>query len=250
MGNLLKTEWYKLRKDRTFWVLTGLLIVFSVLYPLDRIGISDSPNENDFYRGFILAINSDIVSLLPAILAGFFIASEFSMGTMKSIASSGHSRVKIYFAKLTVFSIGSIIILLILPIFMMVASAGYIGFYVWPDWTYYLRTIGLISLYGTAYASIMALFSVIFADSGKTIAFLLLFLASIDSLLDFLRAKVPFLEPMITHSIFMSHGSILTIDQIGNWNGDDVLTFIVVPILTSLVLGTLGSLIFRYKEIK
>ncbi|WP_099157734.1 ABC transporter permease [Virgibacillus ndiopensis] len=250
MGNLLKTEWYKLKKDRSFWLLTGLLIALAVLYPIDKIGTSDLPNENDYYRGFVLSINSDIVRLLPAILAGFFFASEFSLGTMKSIASSGHSRIRIYFAKLTVFSIGSIIILLLLPIVMMGVSAIYIGFQIWPEWTFYFQTIGLIALYAVAFASIMALFSVIFADSGKAIAFLLLFLAFIESMLNILSAKVPFLEPIITHSIFISHGSILAIDKIGNWNGDAVLTFIIVPILTFVVLGILGSFIFRNKEIK
>jgi ABC-2 type transport system permease protein len=254
MGNLMKTEWYKLRKDRSFWVLTLLLLAFAVLYPLDQMrlfeGVSNLPNGNDFYRGYVLSINDQIVRLFPAILAGFFIASEYSMGTMKNIASSGNSRIRIYFAKLTVFSIGSIIILLILPIFMMGASAIYLGFNVMPEWTFFFQTIGLITLYAAANASIMALFSVIFADSGKAIAFLLLFFALISSLLEFLSAKVSFLEPIITHSIFMSHESILTIDQIGHWNSDDVLTFIVVPILTFLVFAILGSFIFRKKEIK
>lgn len=255
MGNLLKTEGYKLKKDRSFWVLTLLLLALAVLYPLDVVmrtgeGAPNLPSGNDFYRGYILSINSEIVKLLPAILAGFFIASEFSMGTMKSIASSGHSRIRIYFAKLTVFSIGSIIILLMLPIFMMGASSMYLGFNVWPEWTFYLQTIGLIALYAAAYASLMALCSIIFTDSGKTIGFLLLFLGFIGTLLDILSAKLPFLEPIITHSIFMSYGSILTIDQIGHWNGEDVYTFIVVPILTFLVLGILGSFIYKKKEIK
>lgn len=250
MGNLLKTEWYKLKKNRTFWVLAGLLIALGVLYPLDRIGETNAFAENDYYRGYILSINRDIVKLLPAILAGFFIASEYSLGTMKSIASSGNSRIRIYFAKLTVFSIGSIIIMLVLPIVMMGASALYLGDAVTPEWSFYFETIGLTALYAAAFASIMAFFSVIFADSGKTIAFLLLFLAMINSLLEVVGAKVSFLEPMITHSVLISYGSIVTLDQLVQWDGDNVLTFIVVPILTFIAFGILGSFIFRKKEIK
>lgn len=249
MDNLLKSEWYKLRKDRSFWVLILFLFAFAVLYPL-TLQSGQGVNGNDYYRGYILSINNEIVRLLPAILAGFFIASEYSMGTMKSIASSGNSRIRIYFAKLTVFSIGSIIILLILPIFMMFASAIYNGFNDMPEWTFYLQSIGLIALYAAAFASIMALFATLLTDSGKAIGFLLLFFGLIGGLLEYLSAKVVFLEPFITHSIFMSHGSIITIDQIGHWNSDDVFTFVVVPILTFLVFGFLGSFIFRKQEIK
>ncbi|MGM0838340.1 MAG: ABC transporter permease [Bacillota bacterium] len=254
MGNLVKTEWYKLFKDRSFWVLTLFLFAFSILYPLDQLrsleAISDLPSVNDYYRGNILSINSQIVWILPTILAGFFIASEYSMGTMKSIVSSGNSRIRIYCAKLLVFSIGSIIIMLILPIVMMGASRMYLGFAVMPEWTYYLQTIGLIALYAAAFASIMAFFSTIFTDSGKSIGFLFLFLLLSPSLLQFLGGEVSFLGTLIRRSVFITQGSILGIDQIGSWNGDDVLTFIVVPILTYLVFAVLGILVFRKKEIK
>ena len=249
MGNLVKAEWYKLIRDRSFWVITLFLLAFSVLYPLLLEGGKEI-SGNDFYRGYILSINTDIIRLFPAILAGFFIANEYSMGTMKSIASSGNSRIRIYIAKLIVFSIGSVLILLILPIFMMGASVIYMSSNEMPDWTFYFQTIGLIALYAAAFASFMALCSTILNDSGKAIGFLLLFLALISSLLDFLSSRVSFLEPIISRSIFMTQGSILAIDQIGHWDADDVLTLIIVPILTFLVFGILGSFIFHKKEIK
>jgi ABC-2 type transport system permease protein len=249
MGKLVKTEWYKLKNDRSFWVLTLFLLAFALMYPL-MLQSGEGISGNDFYRGYILSINTDIVRLFPAILAGFFIANEYSLGTMKSIVSSGNSRIRLYLAKLVVFSIGSIIILLILPIFMMGASTVYMDFTAMPDWKFYFQTIGLISLYAASFASIMAFFSTIFTESGKAIGFLLLFLALIGSLLEFLSGKVPFLEPIITRSIFMSEGGILAIDQIGHWNSDDVFTFIVVPVLTFIVFGILGTLLFSRKEIK
>lgn len=249
MGNLLKTEWYKLRKDRSFLVLLLILIAFAIFYPL-LLNSGSMPSGNEYYRGQILSINTDIVRLFPPILAGFFIASEYSLGTMKSIASSGNSRIRLYFAKLTIFSIGSAILMLVLPILMLGASLVYFGLDVMPDWTFYLQTIGLIALFAVAFASIMAFFSTILTDSGKSIAFQLLFIALISSLLDYVRAKITFLEPLISHSIFMTQPSILLIDQIGQWGGVDMLTYIVVPIATFIVFGILGSLLYRKKEIK
>ena len=133
---------------------------------------------------------------------------------------------------------------------MMGASAIYKGFNAMPEWTFYLQSIGLIAIYAAAFASIMALFSTLLTDSGKAIGFLLLFFSLIGGLLEYLSAKVAFLEPFITNSIFMSFETIITIDQIGHWNSDDVFTFVVVPILTFLVFGFLGSFIFRKQEIK
>ncbi|WP_010651523.1 ABC transporter permease [Oceanobacillus massiliensis] len=249
MGNLLKTEWYKLSKERSFWVLTLFLLGVAVSYPL-TLQSGSGASGNDFYRGYILSINNEIVRLLPAILAGFFIASEYSIGTMKSIVSSGNGRIRIYFAKLSVFSIGSIIILLILPIFMMGSSLIYMDFDTMPQWSFIFQTIGLTILYAAAFASFMALFATIFGESGKTIGFLLLFLALSGSLLEYVSAKISFLEPIITNSIFLSQSSILAIDQIGQWSNGDVLTFIVVPILTFIIFGFIGSIIFLKKEIK
>jgi ABC-2 type transport system permease protein len=254
MGNLMKTEWYKLKKDRSLWLLSALLIMLAVLFPLDTMrsfdGISDPSKKNDYYIGNILSINTDIVKLLPAILAGFFIASEFSLGTMKSIVSSGNSRIRIYLAKLAVFSVGSVIILLILPILMMGFSVIYMGFEVMPEWTFYAQTVGLIALYAAAFASVMAFFAVAFADSGKTIGFLLLFLALVNSVLELVSSKIPFLAPAIDNSIFMSQQSILAIGQIGHWDSDAWFTFIWVPVLTFLAFAILGGLLFSKKEIK
>ena len=249
MGNLLKTEWYKLMHDRSFWVLILILIGFSFSYPL-MLQSAAGVSGNDFFRGYVLSINTDIVRLFPAILAGFFISSEYSMGTMKSIASSGNSRARLYFAKLMVFSIGCAIIMLILPIFMEGASVLFHGSNIMPNWSFYLKAMGLIALYAMSFASIMAFFSTIFTDSGKSIAFLILFIALASSLLEYIGAKISFLEPIISHSIFMTQPAILTIDQIGKWSGEDVLTFIGVPILTFILFGILGSLLYRKKEIK
>ncbi|UHA58533.1 ABC transporter permease [Metabacillus litoralis] len=249
MGNLIKSEGYKLRKDRAFQLLTWMLIAISFLFPLlefDREG-SALPIVNDYYRNEILGVHTNIVKLIPSILAGFFITSEYSMGTMKSIASSGNSRMRIYFAKLAVFTVGAILISLILPMIMTGASAIYFGFDDMPEWTYYLQTIGLIILYSAAFASIMAVFSILFTDSGKTIAFLLLFFMFVDWPLQVLAAKAPFFEPMISHSVFKLVYDIVVIDQL---KGTEVLIIVVIPILTFVAFGLIGSFIYQKKEIK
>ncbi|MGG4166397.1 ABC transporter permease [Rossellomorea vietnamensis] len=249
MGNLFKTEWYKLTKDRSFRFLTWMLIMAAVLFPLIEFdnGAAGLPTVNDYYRESILGPHANIVKLIPSIMAGFFITSEYSMGTMKSIVSSGNSRLKIFSAKLIIFSIGAIIISLILPILMTGSSAIYFGFEEMPGWSYYFQTVGLIILYGAAFASIMAIFSILFTDSGKTIGFLLLFFVFADWPLQMLAAKVPMFETILNYSVFKLIYEIMLVDTMVS---GDFLTMLVVPIFTFLLFGALGSIIFQKKEIK
>jgi ABC-2 type transport system permease protein len=249
MGNLLRTEWYKLKKDRSFRFLSWMLLALAVLFPLIEFdnGASGLPAVSDYYKESILGPHANIVKLIPSILAGFFITSEYSMGTMKSIVSSGKSRLSIYSAKLLVFSIGAVIISLILPVVMTGTSAVYFGFDSMPEISYYLQTIGLIVLYGAAFASIMAIFSILFTDSGKTIGFLLMFFIFADWPLQVLAAKVPFFEPILNHSVFKL---IYDISIVETLNSNDMVFMVVIPVLTFLLFWGIGVFIFTRKEIK
>lgn len=248
MGNLYKTELYKLKKDRSFRTLLCILILFSLLYPFTtNIDSASKLSLDDYYIYNILSINNDIIKLLPCIFAGFFITSEYSNGTMKSIVSSGNSRLRIYFSKLTMFSIGSVIILIILPIFMTTTAAIRFDFNGTTDWMFIFKTYGLLTIYGAAFASVMTIIATIFTDNGKTIGFLLMFFALINSLLGFIASKLTFLKTIIKNSVFMQYPNIYKVNQLDH---SEVFTLIFVPILTFIVLGILGSLIFRKKEIK
>ncbi|PGM56072.1 ABC transporter permease [Bacillus sp. AFS053548] len=248
MGNLLKTELYKLKRDRSFRTLLFILILFSLLYPFTtNIDSASILTLDQYYIYNILSINNDIIKLLPCILAGFFITSEYSNGTMKSIVSSGNSRLRIYFSKLTVFSIGSVFILLILPIFMMTTAALHFDFNGPTNWMFIFKTYGLLIIYGAAFASVMTIIATIFTDNGKTIGFLLMFFALINSILSFIGSKLTFLKTIIKDSVFMQFPNIYKVNELVH---SEVFILISVPILTFIVLGILGSLLFRKKEIK
>lgn len=251
MGNLIKTEWYKLRKDRVFFVLTLLLVAVAFLMPLELVFTEQGvPNfgENEFFMGHVLSINIEIIMrTVPCILAGFFISSEYSMGTMKSIVSSGNSRARIYFAKLMIFSVGTIIISLVLPIVMTGVSAIYVGGSVVPEGIYFLQIVGLISLYAAAFASIMMFFAILFTDSGKTIGFLFFFFLLFNEILEMLSSRISFFEHIINNSVF---SLLFQIYHIGQLESNEVLGIVTVPVVTFVVFAVLGSIIFMKKEIK
>src|SRR5690625_3057310 len=130
MSNLISSEWYKLKKDRSLWALTSLLILVSVLYPLLILfgGGVEVVKVSDIYQLTALGGNDLVLRIAPCILAGFFISSEYSIGTMKSMAASGNSRIRIYFSKLIVYTIGAVMIALIFPVVMTGAGAIFFNF--------------------------------------------------------------------------------------------------------------------------
>ncbi|MGG4266604.1 ABC transporter permease [Peribacillus simplex] len=248
MGNLLKSELFKLKKDRSFRTLTLILAAVAVLFPLFSVFSEGSElvKVNELYMN-IIGKNNYVLKLIPCLLAGYFISSEYSIGTMKSIASSGNSRVRIYFAKLMVFTLGAIIISVIFPIVMTGASAVYFQFNGMPDLSYFVQTLSFIMLYAAAFASIMAVFSTLFTDSGKTIGLLLSIFLLFDAIMYMLSTKLTFLEPIYNYSIFQLLYGIVNINAL---NRMEVFQLALIPILTYLTFGFLGIFVFQKKEIK
>lgn len=250
MSNLLKLEFYKLRKDRSFRTLSIILIVSAIGWIVLQF-FGNDPSVDSGFEVYLSAMggNNYIAKLAPCILAGFFISSEYSMGTMKSITASGNNRTRIFLAKLFVFSIGTIIISIIFPIVTTGIGTIFFGFGDIPQaigLSYFSQSFGLLILYAAAFASIMALFSIVLTDSGKTIGFLLIFFIVFESLFLSLSEYFSILKPVYNYSVFKL---FLDISQ-PNLQMVEIVKLIYVPILTFIVFGIFGSLVFRRKEIK
>ncbi|MEK4511352.1 ABC transporter permease [Paenibacillus sp. FSL K6-2524] len=253
MYNLLRVEFFKLRKNRSFWSLLFALSVLSLAYPLlyyfdHRSSGVPQITGAEFLTTFISS-NSYIIKFGVAILAGIFISNEYSTGVMKTIASSGNTRGRLFTAKLIVFSVGAMAISLVFPIVSTVEVTLLSGFGQLPVESTVLfipRAFGLTLLYTAGYAAIGALFTVILVDSGKTIGFSMIFFLMIDTIMASLSSKVAFFATLYDYSIFKLVGNIgkPLIDS------GDVPALLLVPLLTFVIAGTLGMLVFRRKEIK
>lgn len=251
MGNLVKSELFKLRKNRSFWTLFFLLVGAAVLQPVLMIiddGVKGIPvvSITELFSATAAGVNIDILRVIPCILAGFFISSEYSMGTMRSIGASGNSRTNLYHAKLITFSLGAMIISLIFPIVTTGVAAVLFSFNDMPALDYFARTMALTMLYTAALASIMSFFAIIFTDSGKTIGFSIIFFILIDTILEVLAGKFTLFERIYDYSVFKLFPDIGKL----NFGNGEVATLVLVPILTYVVFGLLGSLVFMKKEIR
>ncbi|WP_150272439.1 ABC transporter permease [Paenibacillus tepidiphilus] len=253
MYNLIKGELFKLRKNGAFWTLLCTLTILSLAYPLlyyfdSRASGTPQMTGAEFFVNFI-ASNSHVLKFSVAMLAGFFICTEYSSGVMKTIASSGNARWRLFTAKLIVFAAGAMAASLVFPVVGMTETTLLAGFGQLPEGGAALlipRALGLTLLYSAAFAAMGALFAVIFTDSDKTIIFLLAFFMLTDTLWVAVGRKIPFFAELHDYSIFKLSIEIGKpgIDS-GEWPA-----FLLVPLGTIALSAILGILAFRRKEIK
>lgn len=254
MSNLILSEWYKLRKDRSFRFLSIGLILLGIAYPI--LAAIDSRIDGDNFvsgiRIFVDAVgaNDYLLKITIGVLAGFFISGEFTNGVMKRTASAGSSRARIYLAKLTVYTIGAGILSLLFPLANVIVGSLIGGFGQLADVDaalYLCRTLGFTVLFAAAFASLSALFAFALADSGKTIGLNIVFFLFIDTLFNLLGGLVPFIRTIYEYTIFnLYHVSTMSFVL----SARDIWLSLTIPAATYLVFLAWGAYVFRNKEIK
>ncbi|BBH24685.1 hypothetical protein Back11_60300 [Paenibacillus baekrokdamisoli] len=253
MVNLIRSELFKLRKERSFWTLVIIIALAAIAFPVALYISSLSQGKPggsgvDFFVNAMMG-NSFITSISICIFAGFFIASEYSTGVMKTIASSGNSRAKILGSKLVALMIAGSILGLLFPIITSTVASLLSGVGHLTDvatGTFILRSIGLTILYSISVSSIMALFATVFNESGKAIAFSITFFILINTVLAIMGSVFPFIEIIYNNSVFKLFDGLSKFKmEEGEW-----LRILLVPIITCIVFSLLSIWVYRKKEIK
>ncbi|HZG79772.1 MAG TPA: ABC transporter permease [Brevibacillus sp.] len=253
MYNLIKSEWYKLRKDRSFRVLVMIMAAVSIFWPVywhfDNLMDGDPPFTG--IESFLRAIegNTLILKVILPILAGFFISNEYAIGVMKNLASSGQSRIVIFTAKLLVYAWGAILLSLLFPFFNLVISTILFGLGEMDHRSavaLVCRLTLFTMLYSASFASIAAWFAITLTNSGKTIATCILFFLTIDVILANMSEYIPLLGTAYEYSAFRLAGDMGSIAP----SHTELWRLTLVPILTFVGCGLAGSWVYRKKEIK
>lgn len=255
MSNLIRSEWYKLTRNRSFWLILAALFLSAVVYcfmtylddPSDG-GALDATSGLDMLRS-AMGGNTYIIKIGLCVLAGFFVSSEYSTGTMKRAVSSGYSRSRIIVAKMLVFIGGSVLVALVFPVLCLAIGSLLFGGGSLPDVSaseYVIRCLGLTVTLSAGFAAIVALIAVIFNDSGKTIGIGIIFFFFIDGVFVMIGNHLPFVLKIYEYSLL---NEINHYADTAMASRDAVLS-VVIPIATAIVFVALGAYAFRRKEIK
>lgn len=127
MLNLIKVEFYKLKRSKFFYGMIILMVLQALTVYILSPHLKGMSGKKALLDGF--AVEQFMVGMIMiAVFAGDYIGSEFSTGCIKNLISYGHIRKNIIIAKSIVFYIGVAIITSIYPIVTTVINSVLYGY--------------------------------------------------------------------------------------------------------------------------
>ena len=107
MKDLLKFEFYKLKKQKSFYICTAVILAMSFLGALlTKLLADNNAGLNTVVLSgqstMLSAISSSNFTMICSIFIALFVCADHSEQTIKNIYSRGFSKGTVYFAKYTV----------------------------------------------------------------------------------------------------------------------------------------------------
>lgn len=193
MQSLLSIEWLKLKRYRTFWILTGF---FLVLLPLWNYGISNgvmkfggsgSGGINILSQAYAfsnvwqnLGFWASLFVMFVCILTIIITTNEYQFRTNRQNVIDGWSRLQFYHAKWLLVLALSICTTLYTFIVGFVFGATHGSFGAFPGEIQYLLYVFILSLNYYGFAFLLSLF---FKRSGISIGMLFLYIGILEPLI-------------------------------------------------------------------
>lgn len=274
MINLLKIDFYKMFKAKSFYIIAAIFVALSTLtvvatswlyaslykefqanpdIDMLSLGIDSSSIPGAFS---IITANINSILIFAAIFLVLFVCSEFSCGTIKNIASKGYAREKIYLSKF----ICGISCLIIYSVLYVAASliASYIvvkntvpNYFVIPPQFWGVIALALFLL--IAYLSLVLMIASLIRGSGASIGLFLginmvlpLLLPKLDELLKNVF-KIDF--QIRNYSLSSCLGKIVEQDLNTAFANDEIIRFLCVGAGFLIVTLFVGLFCFRKRDL-
>jgi ABC-2 type transport system permease protein len=251
MLNLLRSDFYKLKRSKSYYICLGIIALF-VAYIISDFSsskhIKEELSPSTFHWIYMLfqerAFLPYFVPLLQSIFITMLITTEYATGTIKDPVSLGFSRSKIYLSKLSMVSLATIFMLLLAIIVSGLTSIlvfGFYGTFTFLDMLLFIRMFLIQIVLYTAYASLFLLISFLIKNIGGTMAFTIIFSLVLGSL-----------ASMVGNSLI---GRILLImnfspTALPHPSQTDLMLAMVVAISYLILTTGIGLYIFNKRDIK
>lgn len=281
MLNLIRSDIFKLKKAKYFWILliinillavgTVCLLDFTYKLAVDsmeaqlsqeqaalddagmNVSVEGIPTGHDQLStsSQMLTFFAGNTTLLMAVLISLFVGSEFNNGTVKIIASRNYSRLKIYLSKLFVGILASVLFTLVFVLAATLTATALWGFGdVSGSYASQLLLKGALELLlGASYVSLFVMFSFLIRQSGGSLAANICFL-EFTSLVVTLGAMLihHFLGRTVTLSDYLPDMCMTALTQ--NPDRNTLLRAALVGVCFLLVPTLVGAANFRKRDIK
>lgn len=250
MLNILKTDFYKAFRTPSFWVISVITILSSLLSSFSIFWLLTQPEFAELIEiapGFfqtVPGVTSGCIFLI-GIFAVMFSVSDFNYGTIKNIASKGYRREYIYISKF-VTAIGVAIISLLLSFLTAFITAQIMinnkisGFFDYN--AEFHLSLSKQALLIVAYISIAVLLAMLFRSLGPALSVFLAYF--------FLQNSIVQLINKLIHDVFNSDFSVAPYFINGAFSDPDKTVQGVIVLLVYIVVTTaIGLYTFRKRDI-
>ena len=252
--NSFKSEFYKLRKLKVFYICLIACVAAAFLVPLAiKQAIATGELFSPFAIGSIDALfyslGMPILSLIIAVFVSIFVSSEFHNGTMKNIVSKGVRREVLFLAKFTVCALAATAMYIFYIAFAICSGAIFLGFD--PNGTFaadtFIGVVCLIWLLLLAYTAVFTAFGMLLRSNGASIAVNICLVSIFPTLLNALDYLFHFSGFKIS-SLWID-GNLTAIATMSPASGD-IISASVVGIVWLAIAVTGGILLFKKHDIK
>lgn len=128
MINLLKFEFHKLIRQKSFYICTAVMLAMSVI----GIMLSKALAENSEFNmamptaqsALLSAVSSSNFTMICGIFIALFVCADFDQQTIKNVYSRGFSRDSVYFSKFIVSALATVVMFAITLVFTFVAGSA------------------------------------------------------------------------------------------------------------------------------
>lgn len=250
MPNLIKLEFYKLKKQKIYKMLLLAVIIISALSAYSEMSaLSANGILSSGKVSYINAFRDISMLFVSAMFAGFFIGSDFSNKTIQSQLSQGRSRWEVVVSKALVFFSGTSMIMLLYPItvsFIHTFKFGWGEPFTMISVVYILRVALLGAILNIGTTSIFVLFAFLCRDIPKTICLSVFSLVLFSVLSSILGNTFPVMRKII---------SFTTLAQLNHIADDIILPSMIISVLlsagvTAVIAISLSNVLFAKAEIK
>lgn len=199
MKNLLRFEFHKLFRAKSFYICTAVIFLMSFLTILvNKLFLSSTEMASlmpDAMQTMLSAVSSSNFTMIAGIFIAIFACYDYEQQTIKNIYSHGFSKNKVYFAKLIICSIAIIIMFTLTLLFNYLLGLTMLNGAT-KDGNYLGLFLGQL-IYVVTYCSFVFAISLIVKKVGISIAFAILgpslitlLITLIDSLLKLKDFKI------------------------------------------------------------
>lgn len=132
--NMVKAEFYKLKKSTPFWICLLICVLFAAVLPfaLQQAVASGEPDMQNLSLSAVeimgQSLSMPVFSLVAAVFVSIFVSGEFHHGTMKNYISKGFRREHIFPSKFLACAVAVTAMFVVFIPVVLVSGTIFLGF--------------------------------------------------------------------------------------------------------------------------